>query len=194
MQKILRKYINLNSQKVYKSYQNLTPVQATDPRIWVYLSHTECKNYITRRWLSKHIPSDNKKQTLEINHLFLPGKNVRDKFVVNAVSRLWWFGYLANQVAPEEPELFLRVVFSQQDVAHQIITRSITSNIKLLRSIYCVMIEGWHNGLLLKRDPMRNWMKKINFFGGVILLDSLPNSIMKSKFREFAKEALLENS
>ena len=180
-----------NAKVIFQALSNLTPVQATDERLWVYLCHTECKNYVTSRWLSRTIPMNERKREQEIRHFFVPTKSKqRSLFRDNAVSRLWWMGYLAIQTSPDQPERFLEVLLHSQDAAVQILTRSITQNRRLLRIIFDILVKDWDaEKELFHRTIFREWMSQINFFGGVVLLDSLSDDQLKNKLLEFSVAA-----
>ena len=181
-----------NSQTVYKALKNLTPYHATDERLWVYLCHADCKEYAASRWLSPSQPADPLKAKREIAHFFVPSSSKQRNLIrSNAVSRLWWMGYLANEIAPDEPEHFLEILLYNQDVAVQVLTRSITPNRRLLSSIFGVLKENWNdNKKLLERNIFRDWMKNINIYGGAVLLDALSDKQLEDKLREFSEEAL----
>ena len=181
-----------NAYTVFGAMKNLSPHQATDERLWVYLSHTECKTYATNRWLSDKKPADGRKIKREVSHFFVPSKSrIRNIFRSNAVSRLWWLGYLAHQVAPDDPKQFLEIILYRQDVANQILTRSTTANRLILTSIYEVLKEDWgKDRKLLQRSEFRNWMSKINIYGGVVLLDALNAVQMKNTIQRFSEEIL----
>lgn len=186
------KHDSENSYTVFQALKNLTPHQATDERLWVYLCHTDCKEYTSNRWLSPTVPKDSKTVQKEISHFFVPSKSKqRNLFRSNAVSRLWWMGYLADQVAPDEPQQFLEILLHKQDVAVQVLTRSITQNRQLLVPIYEILKEDWKKEKrMFDRAVFRQWMSKIDIYGGVVLLDALSEEQMRNKLIQFSSEAL----
>ena len=40
-----------NALLVFRNLRDLTPQQAADERLWVYLSHFDCADYVAKRWL-----------------------------------------------------------------------------------------------------------------------------------------------
>ena len=182
----------VNSYIVFQALKNLAPHQATDERLWVYLCHTDCKEYATSRWTSRTIPADSRKVQKEIAHFFVPSKSkARNLFRGNAISRLWWMGYLAHQIDPNEPKLCLEILLDKQDIAVQILTRSFTQNRQLLKSIYEFLKKDWLNGKeIFSRNVFRKWMSKIDIYGGVVLLDALSEEQLRKILIQFAKEAL----
>ena len=179
-----------NALVVFGELSQLTPHQASIERMWAYMCHCECPKYVATRWLS-HRPEDPKEAARKVkNHFFAGGTRalIRD----NGVSRLWWLGKTANEVAPEDPREFLTILLYRQDVRSALIERpSISMNKRLLRGIFNVMQEHWHDGReLFLRDVFRSWMVALNRRGGVVLLDALPEETLMSLLREEADQAL----
>ncbi len=179
-----------NALVAYNALRDLTPHQASIERMWVYLCHFDCPQYVSARWL-KQRPDDNEQAVREVlNHFFAAGNRavIRD----NGVSRLWWLGKIAHDVDPEHPGEFLTILLHRQDVRSALIERpSVSMNQKLLRAIYAVMREHWANGgELFERDVFRNWMIALNRRGGVVLLDALPDTALDRLLREEAELAV----
>ena len=179
-----------NALIVYNALRYLTLHQASIERMWVYLCHFDCRQYVAARWLNRR--PDNEEDTVrEVrNHFFAVGNRalIRD----NGVSRLWWLGKIAHDVAPDDPHEFLTILLHRQDVRSALIERpSVSMNRGLLRGIYTVMREHWVNrGVLFERDVFRNWMVALNRRGGVVLLDALPNDALGLLLREEADRAV----
>ena len=183
-----------NALVVYEALSKLTPHQASIERMWVYLSHCDCPEYVTARWLRRRPEKDEVAVREVRNHFFAVGNRalIRD----NAVSRLWWLGKIAHDVDPENPREFLTVLLHRQDVRSALIERpSVSTNRRVLRGIYEVMQEHWSNGgALFARDTFRAWMIALNRRGGVVLLDALPVPVLGRLLREEAQIAIEENS
>ena len=163
-----------NAVVVYSALAALTPQQASMERMWTYLCHCECPQYVTARWLSRR-PAKEEDAVRKIrNHFFARGNRalIRD----NALSRLWWLGKIAHDIDPDDPLRFLTILLHRQDVRSALIERpSVSMNRKVLQGIYRVMRDSWENGgNLFRRDVFRSWMIALNRRGGVLLLDSLP--------------------
>ena len=179
-----------NALIVYNSLSDLTPHQASIERMWVYLCHSDCRQYVAARWLNRR-PDNEEDAVREVRNHFFAGGNrplIRD----NGVSRLWWLGKIAHDVAPNDPREFLTVLLHRQDVRSALIERpSVSMNRELLRGIYAVMREHWVNGgALFERDAFRRWMVALNRRGGVVLLDALPNEALGQLLREEADRAI----
>lgn len=177
---------------VFQALSNLTPRQASDERLWVYLCHQKCARYVSWRWL-RNRPDKDKAAAREVNnHFFAEGNRalIRD----NGVSRLWWLGKIATDVAPKDPDEFLKILLHRQDVRSALIERpSVSMNGRVLRVIYKEMLRHWTNGgKLFERGAFRSWMRALNRRGGVILLDALPDKSLASLVREEAERSIEE--
>jgi len=180
---------------VYQALPGLTPHQASDERLWTYLAHQECPQYVAGRWLDSRPAEDNAAVREVRNHFFAVGNRalIRD----NGVSRLWWLGKIASDVAPENPSEFLTILLHRQDVRSALIERpSVSMNRRVLRIIYEEMQSHWANGgrKLFERETFRSWMRALNRRGGVILLDALPDKALADLVREEASRSLAERN
>ena len=176
-----------NAMIVYTALHDLTPHQASDERLWAYLCHHDCAAYVADRWLRRHSASDDDASNRVRNHFFASGNRalIRD----NGVSRLWWLGYIAHQVDDKNPRQFLRILLTRQDVRSALIERpGVSRNYRVLRTIYAVMREdhATRQQRLFVRDTFREWMKRLNRHGGVVLLDAVPEDALERLVRDEA--------
>lgn len=179
-----------NALKVYSALSALTPHQASDERLWVYLCHQVCPEYVAGRWLTNR-PDNDERAVQEVrNHFFAVGNRalIRD----NGLSRLWWLGRIATEVAPQSPDEFLTILLHRQDVRSALIERpSVSMNRRVLRVIYEEMRQHWTDGgRIFEREIFRSWMRALNRRGGVILLDALPDNALADLVHEEAERAL----
>ena len=179
-----------NAMVVYQALSNLTPQQAVDERLWAHLSHGECAEYISARWLTSRPAEDEQAIRSVRNHFF--ARDARGVTRDHGVARLWWLGATAHDVHPYDPQLFLEIVLHRQDVRSALMERpSVSMNRYVLRNIFAVMREHWDGDRgLFKREVFRAWMANLNRRGGVVLLDALPEDPMIRLLRSEAKRAL----
>lgn len=179
-----------NALIVYQELKELTLHQASDERLWVYLSHHVCPKYVSGRWLRKHPENSDVAIRKVRNHFFAQGNRalIRD----NGLSRLWWLGKIASDVVPEAPDVFLTILLDRQDVRSALIERpSVSTNTRVLKVIYGVMREHWLEGSrIFERDNFRGWMRALNRRGGICLLDALPKETLVSLVRDEAEATL----
>ncbi len=181
---------NDNALRVHDHLRSLTPHEASEERLWAYLCHVECADYLRARWLGRRPKKTEEAVGKVRNHFFARGARalLRD----NGISRLWWLGKIARDAAPDEPEEFLEIVLSRQDVRSSLLERPLVSrNVGILREIYRLMKEyRAGDGEMFKRDRFRAWMRGINARGGVVLLDALRPEALRELLQEEAKKAL----
>lgn len=179
-----------NALLVSKELAHLTPYQASVERLWTYLCHRECPQYVASRWLHTR-PADGKEAIRKVRNHFFAGGNralIRD----NGLSRLWWLGAIAKQIESGNPRHFLTILLHRQDVRSALIERaSLSMNRDVLRCIYWVMAEYWKTEPdLFQRKIFRRWMVSLNRRGGVVLLDALPEETLLELLRDEANRAL----
>ncbi len=128
-----------NAIKLYEFLHNLDKTQASDKRLWIYLSHVTFRDYTMNRWSLKtsqeelNVSSDEIKRKA-INFIgerwFLSG-NARS-LRRHSIARLWWAAYLTVAPWEKDPDyfgklentdkyLYTKVLFSTQDIVQQIL-------------------------------------------------------------------------
>ena len=172
---------------VYRTLQSLTPAQAGDERLWVYLCHFEAYEYIGRRWLKA---TKSKAMANTVLERFF-GSNRRAIISRNGLSRLWWLGYIAKQVH-NEPKSYIDAVLSKQDVYANIFERpSLVMNPRIHRVAAERIVHAWRiQDGLLERNRFRAWMQRMNLKGGQILLDALDENTLREMVLEEADNVL----
>lgn len=179
-----------NARLVHDHMSSLSRHQAAEERLWVYLCHVECADYLRTRWLRQRPTETEEAVSRVLQHFFVRG--ARGLIRNNGISRLWWLGKMAREADAESPEKFLEIVLHRQDVQSSLLGRqSVSHNVKVLRAIHEVMKVHWDDGrALFQRDRFRAWMRAINRRGGVVLLDSLSESGLRRLLDEEAEAAL----
>ena len=98
-----------NVKLLYGSLQKLSPLQASNPYLWGCLTHTVYRPYTVHRWLDdkKYVQADIKKKLTRIERRFFVTNRERSINATsqeranhralhhNAISRLWWYGYMS---------------------------------------------------------------------------------------------------
>jgi hypothetical protein len=194
-----------NSITVFDAFSDLSPHLARDTRLWSYYTHTSLLEYSRSRWLnvsedkhwepnpdckrgnskkSKYCKSCVKCTAYLIKvHFFSSATNVRSIERSNAVSRLWWNGFLAARISTLDMEDALNALMATAEVRSQIMERPTTAQSMTLLSELLLMInegvhpkppaEGDKPDLPYSRDYFRAFMRKLNNKGGSLLLEYL---------------------
>lgn len=169
-----------NAIKLFE-YLALDKTQASDKRLWVYLSHVTFRTYTMERWKLKQseeelaISNDAKRKAISYisERWFLSG-NARS-LRRHSIARLWWAAYLTAAPWLKDPEYFgalentdkyiyTKVLFSSQDIAQQILERRLGWSDKLLIAILEYL--RLHPEVAQNRDAERTLMKELNLVLG----------------------------
>ncbi len=155
----------VNSIALYESLRGkLNRLQATDFRLWAYLSHTSCLEYMKTRWPLEEGARDSWLGRISDRYFIAS----RSPYMRNGISRLYWSAELTYDETNSNPYEYLEYVLKWQDLAVGALDRqigrarnSILGNLQALKEAD------------LNEDDRRLFFTKINQYGGVKLLDSL---------------------
>ena len=167
-----------NVRRVYSWLNHLTPVQASDPRLWIYLTHGPYADYTAARW---PIHPDSQVRDRIRERYFLEGESL-ETLVRNSIARLWWFGYLTRDSSVPDPFELTDVLLSLQDIQMAFLERAIGRSPRILHGA----LRLWKNllaerGEIPQQGPViQRWAKLIRLHGGVVLLDSLPDKQLQN--------------
>lgn len=177
-----------NAIKVYEYLRNLDKTQASDRRLWVYLSHVTFRKYTLGRWGIKATPeevnvnADAKRKAISYiaEHWFLSGSS--RSLRRHSIARLWWAAYLTVAPWEKDPEYFAgldqsdryvytKVLFSTQDIYQQTLERNLGRFPKLLIAILEYLRQN--PDVAQSREAIRSIMKELNLVLGYRKLSAL---------------------
>jgi len=170
-----------NAIKLYEYFHNLDKTQASDKRLWIYLSHVTFREYTMGRWGLKttaeelNISSEAKRKAISYisERWFLSG-NARS-LRRHSIARLWWSAYLTAAPWLQDPAYFgsletddkyvyTKVLFSTQDIVQQILERRLGWSDRMLIAILEYLRQ--HPEVAQNREAVRNLMKELNLILG----------------------------
>ena len=169
-----------NSVALYSALKDaLSPVQASDLRLWAYLAHNTYWDYMRERW-SIDIPEDDDetetgadKLAARIGSRYFFKASKGKAFVRQGIARLYWSAYLTYDADNSNPFEYTEYFLSKQDIFAVSTERSLARNKVLLLEALKVLKENPE----LKRADIRQFFLRLNQAGGLLVLDSLsPNS------------------
>lgn len=188
-------------------YGNLTPRQAVDGRVWAYATHVMFSDYVHKRW---PVPSEMKPEERgakdgaerfherKIRHVkvhYFADSNrefVRD----NAISRLWWMGFIAKRCKEFTPERTLGILLKKSDVRANILERpNLNMSAEIFNEIIYLLDEDMDGPdsdetTLFYRENFRNFMKIINRTGGMRILNALPQDALKKLLGDIKRRVI----
>ena len=177
-----------NAIRVYEFLEKLDKTQASDKRLWVYLSHVTFRAYTMGRWEVKGSADEltyngemrRKAISYIAEHWFLSG-NARS-LRRHSIARLWWAAYLTVAPWERDPEYFgeledddrykyTRVVFSTQDIAQNLLERRLGWSDRILIAVLEYLRQN--PNVAQNRESMRNLIKELNLVLGYRKLATL---------------------
>lgn len=149
-----------NTKILYSAFSGLTPAQASDKRLWTYLTHVTFWDYMRKRW--------------PVDEVEKPVNRVRDRYFLNTtslesltrngISRLWWYGYLTHDPKRTNPWELTEILLSRADLAQNVTERAIGSNLQL--RIAVLEFLSANPQIMSNELATRELMKGLNLAGG----------------------------
>lgn len=153
-----------NTKILYSALKHLTPLEASDERIWVGMTHSkEGMEYVKERWSITEETSINSLKTRYFNN------ELR-----NSYSRLWWYGYVSYNKELKNPWELTEVLLKKQDLTLNLMERAFSRNKDFIQKI----LRAFKNfeekyKKFPKGDEFKKITKNINRISAITLLDLL---------------------
>lgn len=171
---------------LYSAYKDkITPLQASDPLLWSALCHINFKKYVLDRW-----KKDDGEVSLDKRFFATEGRT--SLLYYNAVSRLWWSGYLTYDEDNEDNHWNLtETLFSAQQIQKDLFDTAFSMNkiiVKgLLSALKRIQTEQGNSCTNIFRKCCDSYL---NRYGAVTILDTLSSQeiedIAYKRMREIA--------
>lgn len=160
----------LNIKLLYSDYKDkITPLQASDPLLWSALCHITFKEYVLKRWKKDD-------GTVRLDQRFFATEGRASLLYYNAISRLWWSGYLTYDEtrASTNPWHLTETLFSAQQVQKDLFDQSFSMNRTVIRGLLSALKtmqeENGNKCTTIFRACCDSY---INHYGAVSILDTL---------------------
>ena len=161
-----------NTRLIYEAFRNLTPLQASNKYLWTYLCHAvpKYRDYIRDRWMQEE-----RENTIK-NRFFVttPGSLLND----NALSRLWWYGYLTYDKSSRNHYALTEILFTNQTICTDVMDTFNRMNIERMRGVLLAIRDfkeeiGDGEGVT---DYFRECKKYLNHYAAVTTLEFLDSN------------------
>ncbi|MFH1310738.1 MAG: DUF6339 family protein [Candidatus Omnitrophota bacterium] len=154
-----------NSKSLYEHFKNMNITQATDARIWTYLTHVTFWKYMSRfRPIGKQ-PEDKRKNYIR-RHYFLDPVNAKN-LVLNDISLLWWGAHLSHdEQNKEDPYWLTKEFFSMLDYTRHLLPSVQGRNKTFVRAVLNFVVDHEEIFSEAKEAKVRFVMRKCNFIAG----------------------------
>jgi hypothetical protein len=171
-----------NVRVLYTNLKDLTPVQASDERLWGYLAHVTFWEYMRSRWpveRTENREGVDPKSFVMSRYFFVTNKD--RALMRNGISRLWWYGYITYDPSRSDPFELTEVLLSTQDVAQNIVERSFSRSKKVTKAILEVIADAdeEERAEMLGREAFRELARYVNYLGGVSILDAFDEADLR---------------
>jgi hypothetical protein len=173
-----------NTKKLYTALKGISVIQATDERLWAYLTHTTFWNYMRRRWpVESYLDKDKPADAVKERYFFMAN---RDRALIrNGIARLWWYGYVSYDEERDDPFELTRMLLSKLDIAQSLLERSFSRNPDITKAVLSVLKQKeQEDSSFIDRENFRSLMMYINQLGGVTILDILDRNDLEELVRE----------
>lgn len=172
-----------NAKLIYEAFKFLTPEQADDSRLWVYLANCHFYEYTKTRWLSS--ATSQKSFTTRILYEGV-GRAVRTR---NSISRLWWTAHLTYDTGNVGNEWGLtKAIFELQDLQVGLLERNMGSYPNILKAFLRFYLEKKTE---MKAVIVQGMVKELNNIGGVFCLSFMDEGqlqeILNTLFEKYKK-------
>lgn len=98
----------ISAKEIYQAYENITPLLASVPDLWVYLAHADLFGYVQKRWPIPDGFSEGEAVNHITNHWF------KTDSIRASLSGLWWSVYLSIDNTRDNKYELTEVLFSNE--------------------------------------------------------------------------------
>lgn len=159
-----------NIKSFYIEYKDkITPLQASDPLLWSALCHITFKNYILKRWKKAD-------DTVSIDKRFFATEGRSSLLYYNAISRLWWSGYLTydEERMNSNPWHLTEILFSAQQIQKDLFDQPFSMNRTIVKGLLSALKRVQEErGNACTTIFRRCCDSYLNHYGVVSILDTL---------------------
>ncbi len=152
-----------NSKLIYEELKSLNETQASDERLWTFLTHVTFWKYMRERWPMEK-PAEGKEIGRLKDRYFLRNINI-ESLSRNGISRLWWFAHLTYDDKRSNPYELTEVLLKRADLSVGITERAFGSN----KNIRIALLEFLKTNSEISSNEYktREIYKALNLVGGV---------------------------
>lgn len=174
----------LNIKMLYSEYKDkLSPLQASDPMLWSALSHITFKSYVLNRWKKDD-------GTVRLDQRFFATEGRASLLYYNAISRLWWSGYLTydEDKANSNPWHLTETLFSAQQTQKDLFDQPFSMNKTIVKGLLMALKRVQEeNGNACTSIFRKCCDSYLNHYGAVSILDTLDSNEIENIAYNFMK-------
>ncbi|HRG88129.1 MAG TPA: DUF6339 family protein [Chitinophagales bacterium] len=164
-----------NSIALYENLK-LNETQASDPRLWTYLTHVHFWHYMRKRWPLEEVRVGDEPTSRVIDRYLLVNPRL-ESLARNGLARLWWYAHLTVDESREDKYHLTRILVSKADLAAGMLERMFGVNRNMRTAVLEFLEEN--EDILANEDLRRKLLRNFNLYGGTKILPMLPVSELK---------------
>lgn len=166
-----------NTRIVYSALKHLTPIQASDPRLWAYFTHVSHWDYMRKRWpAERYVGTERFREVMNERYFFLTDRS--RALLRNGMARLWWYGYCTYDQSRSDPFELTGAMLKKLDVTQNFAENAFGRNVEVIKTLLSVILERD----FYERQPVRDLARYINSIGGVTIIDAIPPTELRELF------------
>ena len=174
-----------NSAALYEALP-ITPLMATDSRLWTFLTHVTFSKYMSKR-RSVEQQTVSTRGRYVIRHWFV--EHVGSKsLLLNDISMLWWIAHLTADPDHKDKYRRTREVFTMLDYTRHLLSGTQGRNEGIRHGVLEFVIENKQLFSAFKAEKVRFIMRKLNFVAGYRVFSALSKEEIKSLIDEFKEQ------
>lgn len=132
-----------NAPLVHQYLGEMDRANASDARLWSYLSLATYRQYMEQRWPLHKSSTDPEawKRRVRDRWIIHIGSVTRGRLVRHGIARLWWVSHLTYEpksdesIAMDDPYAYAREVFKSEDRLNAIFDREVGAYPKVMRAV-----------------------------------------------------------
>lgn len=165
-----------NSIALYETL-TLNETQASDPRLWTYLTHVRFWHYMRKRWPLENVRKGDSPLGRITDRYFLVKPNLQT-LTRNGISRLWWYAHLTIDKKRKDKYQLTKVLLHRAEISVGILERFMGSNVNTRTSILEFLKDN--KDILNNEDLTRRLLRNLNLYAGTKILPLLQTSDIKT--------------
>lgn len=179
-----------NIEIIWSVMRELTPAQATDPRLWTTLALINCREYALARW---PMPSSKDQIRAHLVAHWLCKVSVRSRIRDHSIARLWWMASWATRIDGWNRQEVISILLNNSDYRQQLLDRSTSASaVSVVAAILTLTKDAMRLDIAYDRKKFRLFMEQVNYIAVRTSLVSLDVSevlkIVKPIWQKYYEE------
>ena len=169
----------INTRLLFSGYKNrISPMQASDPLLWTALCHVKFHDYILKRW-------KNTEGNVTLSQRFFATEGRASLTYYNAISRLWWSGYLTYDEENANQWHLTETLFSAQQIQKDLTDQPFSMNPNVVKGLLMALKRTQEeSGSTCTKQFRQCCDSYLNHYGAITVLDSLnPEDVEEIAYR-----------